>query len=249
MDFIETSTLFFSMVDSDTGVSKIHMEPAGFVEKTFLDPNTPVEYYIYFKLQKKHLNSVGKFEGQFTLRNESGTLILPIREQLFINVLESQGTEDINEVINLDLNAVIGSGSTIINYVLNANKKLDYTTTVNFTHTLNTVTGSTVVITTGVTINVGKKIGYLTVNLSGTNYTNLTQVNTFSNVQVLPIGLASSVDITEKVEFLYPGPTSTPTQTPTNTLTPTVTPTITQTPTNTVTPTNTITPTPTQTPT
>jgi hypothetical protein len=93
MDFIETSSLFFSMVDSDTGVNKIHMEPAGFVEKTFTDPNTPVEYYIYFKFQKKHLNSVGKFEGQFTLRNESGTLILPIREQLFINVLDSQGGE------------------------------------------------------------------------------------------------------------------------------------------------------------
>ena len=39
MDFIETSSLFFSMVDSDTGVNKIHMEPAGFVEKTFIDPN------------------------------------------------------------------------------------------------------------------------------------------------------------------------------------------------------------------
>jgi hypothetical protein len=91
MDFIETSTLFFSMVDSDTGVSKIHMEPAGFVEKTFLDPNTPVEYYIYFKFQKKHLNYAGRFEGQFTLRNEAGTLILPIREPLYINVLESQG--------------------------------------------------------------------------------------------------------------------------------------------------------------
>lgn len=97
MDFIETSSLFFSMVDSDTGANKIHMDPAGFVEKTFTDPNTPVEYYIYFKFQKKHLNKVGKFEGQFTLRNESGTLILPIREQLFINVLDSQGADDINE--------------------------------------------------------------------------------------------------------------------------------------------------------
>ena len=98
MDFIETSSLFFSMADSDTGVSKIHMEPAGFVEKTFIDPNTPVEYYVYFKFQKKHTSKVGKFEGQFTLRNDSGTLILPIREQLFINVLDSQGADDINEI-------------------------------------------------------------------------------------------------------------------------------------------------------
>ena len=98
IDFIETSTLFFSMVDVNTGVSKIHMEPARFVEKTFIDPNTPVEYYIYFKFQKKHTSKVGRFEGQFTLRNDSGTLILPIREQLFINVLDSQGSDDINEI-------------------------------------------------------------------------------------------------------------------------------------------------------
>jgi hypothetical protein len=98
MDFIETSSLFFSMVDSNTGVNKIHMNPAGFVEKTFTDQNTPVEYYVYFKFQKKHTSKVGRFEGQFTLRNDSGTLILPIREQLFINVLDSQGSDDINEI-------------------------------------------------------------------------------------------------------------------------------------------------------
>ena len=95
MDFIETSSLFFSMDDSDTGANKIHMEPAGFVEKTFIDPNTPVEYYVYFKFQKKHTSKVGRFEGQFTLRNDSGTLILPIREQLFINVEESFNFDEI----------------------------------------------------------------------------------------------------------------------------------------------------------
>ena len=201
MDFIETSSLFFSMVDSDTGVNKIHMEPAGFVEKTFLDPNTPVEYYIYFKFQKKHLNYAGRFEGQFTLRNEAGTLILPIREPLYINVLESQGADDINDALNLNLTAVISSGSTIINYIFTANKKLDYTTTVNFTHTLNTVTGDTVVVTTGVTINVGKKLGTITIILPDVDYNNLTQENTFTGVEIFPIGIRGYTTIKEEAIF------------------------------------------------
>jgi hypothetical protein len=147
------------------------------------------------------------------------------------------------------LNAEISSGSTILNYTLTSSSPVFYNTTVNFTHTLQTITGSSVVITTGVTINSLQKVGSVTINLSGTNYNNLTQVNTFSNVQVSPIGLASSVNITENVTFLNPGPTTTPTQTPTNTLTPTVTPTVTQTQTTTETPTPTVTPTESETPT
>jgi len=177
------------------------MEPAGFVEKTFLDPNTPVEYYIYFKFQKKHLNYAGRFEGQFTLRNEAGTLILPIREPLYINVLESQGADDINDALNLNLTAVISSGSTIINYIFTANKKLDYTTTVNFTHTLNTVTGDTVVVTTGVTINVGKKLGTITIILPDVDYNNLTQESTFSSVEIFPVGIRGYTTIKEETIF------------------------------------------------
>jgi hypothetical protein len=204
MSFIESSSIYFSMIDSETGSYKIHLDGAGFVEKTQIEPNAKVEYYIYFKFQKKHLNKVGRFEGQFTLRNESGTLILPIREQLFINVLESQGTENIDEMLNLNLTAVISTGSTIINYVLTSNVPVTYNTTVNFTHTLNTVTGNTVVITTGITINSGKKTGSVTIVLPDVDYNNLTQQNSFSNINIFPIGIRGYTTITEKTIFTLP---------------------------------------------
>jgi hypothetical protein len=251
MSFIEASSLYFSMMDVETGSYKIHLEPAGFVEKTQIEPNAKTEYYIYYKFPKKYTNKVGRYEGEFVLKNTDGTLVLPIREKLNINILESIVSEEFGETYDLTLEAEISSGSTIFNYTLKSSSPVFYNTTVNFTHTLQTITGSSVVITTGVTINSLQKVGSLTINLSGINYNNLTQVNTFSNVLVSPIGLASSVDITEKVKFLYPGPTTTPTQTPTNTLTPTITetttntltptitPTITETTTNTVIPTNT----------
>jgi hypothetical protein len=237
------------MMDVETGSYKIHLEPAGFVEKTQIEPNAKTEYYIYYKFPKKYTNKVGRYEGEFVLKNTDGTLVLPIREKLNINILESIVSEEFGETYDLTLEAEISSGSTILNYTLTSSSPVFYNTTVNFTHTLQTITGSSVVITTGVTINSLQKVGSVTINLSGTNYNNLTQVNTFSNVQVSPIGLASSVNITENVTFLNPGPTTTPTQTPTNTLTPTVTPTVTQTQTTTETPTPTVTPTESETPT
>ena len=89
MDLIESSAIIFSMVDIETGIPKIISKRAGFVSKTFVDPNTPTEYYIYYNFTKKDTNKVGRYEGQFMLKNEQGDLIVPIREQLFITVQDS----------------------------------------------------------------------------------------------------------------------------------------------------------------
>jgi hypothetical protein len=86
MSFIETSSLYFSMMDVETGSYKIHLEPAGFVEKTQIEPNAKTEYYIYYKFPKKYTSKVGRYEGEFVLKNTDGTLILPIREKLYINI-------------------------------------------------------------------------------------------------------------------------------------------------------------------
>jgi hypothetical protein len=95
MKTIELSSIFFSMVDADTGIPKISSKPAGFVEKTFIDPNAEPEYYIYYQLTPKDTNRVGKYEGQFMLRNDDGVLILPIREKLHIYVQESFIADDL----------------------------------------------------------------------------------------------------------------------------------------------------------
>jgi len=89
MNTIELSSIFFSMVDVENGISKISTRPAGFVEKLFEDPNAEPEYYIYYQFTNKDTNRVGRYEGQFMLRNDDGVLILPIREKLFINIQES----------------------------------------------------------------------------------------------------------------------------------------------------------------
>jgi hypothetical protein len=86
--FIETSSITFSMIDVSTGIPKIVSNGAGFVSKTFIDPIHTPEYYIYYRFSQKDTNKVGRYEGQFLLKNDIGDLIVPIREPLFINVVD-----------------------------------------------------------------------------------------------------------------------------------------------------------------
>lgn len=95
MSLIEQSALFFSMIDIETGVPKISSRPAGFVEKTNVNPNAETEYYLYYQFQNRDTNRVGRYEGQFMLRSSDGVLILPIREKLFINVQDSFIADDL----------------------------------------------------------------------------------------------------------------------------------------------------------
>jgi hypothetical protein len=95
MDLIEVSSLFFSMIDTETGIPKISSRPAGFVEKVFENPNAEPEYYVYYQFTGRDTNKVGRYEGQFMLRNNEGVLILPIREKLYINILESFIADDL----------------------------------------------------------------------------------------------------------------------------------------------------------
>ena len=89
MDLLETSTIAFSMVDTTTGIPKIASRPAYIVEKTFVDPQTPPEYYIYFQFTSRETNKPGRFQGEFILRTNDGNIILPIRDELFINIQDS----------------------------------------------------------------------------------------------------------------------------------------------------------------
>jgi len=95
MNLLEISSIFFSMVDIETGIPKITSRPAGIVNKTFDDPNAEPEYYIYYQFTPRDTSKVGRFEGQFMVRTPEGVLILPIREKLYINVQDSFVADDL----------------------------------------------------------------------------------------------------------------------------------------------------------
>jgi len=202
MSLIEQSALFFSMVDVETGVPKITSRPAGFVEKTNVDPNADPEYYLYYQFQNRDTNRVGRYEGQFMLRSSDGVLILPIREKLFINVQESYIADDLEYdscytsvfpccvngpttamTINLSLNSIVTSGSVIVDYVVTSSEVLTQQLSLGFTNTLGQITGTGITITSGITINSGSTIGYTQITTND-NYTNLDGTSDFSNLVV-----------------------------------------------------------------
>lgn len=109
MSFIETSSIFFSMEDVGTGVLKINSEAASFVEKLEMNPNASPEYYVYYRFTPQDTSKTGRFEGQFVFINETGTLVLPIREKLYINVIESYLSDNLpyDNCYTLDYNCCV----------------------------------------------------------------------------------------------------------------------------------------------
>ena len=86
---IENSSIFFSMKNVVDGNYKILNKKAGFTNKVFIEPNSKTEYYIYYKFSTLDTNKVGRYEGEFLFINDDGTLILPIKEKLYINIVEN----------------------------------------------------------------------------------------------------------------------------------------------------------------
>jgi hypothetical protein len=78
------------MSDVITGVKKIACSSAT-IEEVVPDNNCVCEeFYLVYQFTSKQTSAAGRFVGQFEIQflDGSGTLIVPIREELFINVLE-----------------------------------------------------------------------------------------------------------------------------------------------------------------
>ena len=88
MQDLEVSTIFFTMIEVETGIPKIVSAPAEIVNLILPEGSDP-EYYIYFKFTARDTNSPGRYQGQFLIKNDEGNLILPIREERYINVQDS----------------------------------------------------------------------------------------------------------------------------------------------------------------
>jgi hypothetical protein len=86
---LENSSIFFSMKDVENGNLKISNKVGGFTNKIFTEPNAKTEYYLYYKFSLYDTNKIGRFQGEFTLMSDDGVLTLPIKEKLYINVVEN----------------------------------------------------------------------------------------------------------------------------------------------------------------
>jgi len=88
MQDLEVSTIFFTMINVETEIPKIVSAPCEIVS-LILPLGAAPEYYIYFKFSARDTDEHGRYVGQFLIKNDEGNLILPIREELYINIQPS----------------------------------------------------------------------------------------------------------------------------------------------------------------
>lgn len=85
-DKLINATIRFSMKRESDGVQKIFMNNAFITEKLLNNPDTPKEYYIYYKWTSRDTNEKGRFIGEFSISNDEGEYILPLSDKLYINI-------------------------------------------------------------------------------------------------------------------------------------------------------------------
>ncbi len=86
---IQNADIYFTMTDVVTGVKRIAKKVAGIEQ---VDPVNCVgeEFYLVYQFTQKETAVAGRYVGKFEIDflDGSGTLIVPIREELFVNVLD-----------------------------------------------------------------------------------------------------------------------------------------------------------------
>jgi hypothetical protein len=89
MRFLQQTDIFFSMVDTATGIPKITSRPAGVIEQSQLSASADTLYFVYYQFTPFDTKDIGRYKAQFLIRNETGVLNLPLNQEIFINVTDS----------------------------------------------------------------------------------------------------------------------------------------------------------------
>lgn len=87
-ELMQNSNIYFSMSELETGVKVIGKKSALILPKESACGND--EYYIGYQFSERETKKSGVYVGTFTIEflDGSGTLIAPIREELYIHVLD-----------------------------------------------------------------------------------------------------------------------------------------------------------------
>tara|TARA_B110000444_G_scaffold247055_1_gene269233 strand:- start:728 stop:1102 length:375 start_codon:yes stop_codon:yes gene_type:complete len=89
-DKIQNSNIYFTMSDLITGVKVIGKQVATLTLKSQYNGCEDEEYYLTYQFTKKQTSKPGTYIGTFIVEflDGSGTLVVPIQEELIINILD-----------------------------------------------------------------------------------------------------------------------------------------------------------------
>jgi len=74
------STILFYMTNEETGIYKVAKGNC-----TYDSTNE----MIYYQFTKRNTSDVGRYEGSFFVTNSQGSIQIPLKERLYINITES----------------------------------------------------------------------------------------------------------------------------------------------------------------
>ena len=90
-DKLQNATITFCMTDTNTGVKRIGNKSGLCILKEPTSDCVGEEYFIGYQFTAKETRKAGTFVGDFTIvfNDGSGKLIVPIKDELFIHILEN----------------------------------------------------------------------------------------------------------------------------------------------------------------
>ena len=90
-DKIQNANIYFSMTDVITGVKRIAKKETGIEQVEPASDCVGDEFYLIYQFTERDTSVPGRYVGQFEVEflDDSGTLIVPIRENLYVNILDS----------------------------------------------------------------------------------------------------------------------------------------------------------------
>ena len=83
------STITFSMKDEETNIYKIIGKSVSIKEKYSTGDSPLKSYYLETQFTLKETTKVGSFIGEFKIINDQGTEILPLQNEITINIIDS----------------------------------------------------------------------------------------------------------------------------------------------------------------
>tara|TARA_R110000796_G_scaffold61077_4_gene141442 strand:+ start:1082 stop:1456 length:375 start_codon:yes stop_codon:yes gene_type:complete len=89
-DKVQNAKIYFTMANVDTGVKVVGKKAAKLTIKTQYNGCKDEEYYLTYQFTNKETSRSGTYVGSFILEflDGTGTIIVPIREELYIQVLD-----------------------------------------------------------------------------------------------------------------------------------------------------------------
>jgi len=90
-----SSTITFNMKDVETDIYRIVGKSVSIKEKYSTGDSPLKSYYLETQFTSKETKNIGSFLGEFKITNSNGTEILPIENEIIINIIDSFANPDL----------------------------------------------------------------------------------------------------------------------------------------------------------